>query len=102
MPALVHVSPLVEQSPPMPEQIAGDPRLEAVIGAILSRSMRWTGADVYSAQAQLVDATAHTRLELAKVCIWHWKEKFMLLMLASILQTCAAHCIAWNRHGAQC
>ncbi|KAK9803367.1 hypothetical protein WJX73_009893 [Symbiochloris irregularis] len=52
---------------PTPEQLAADPRIERVLGAILSGATKWTGADVYDAQAELVTATAHTRLELAKV-----------------------------------
>lgn len=69
-PSLLHAGKLsrqVLQGPLTEDQIAHDPRLERVIGAILSGALKWSAADLYDAQAKLAQLTALARKELDKV-----------------------------------
>ena len=58
---------MATQGPRTEQQLTRDARLERVLGAILSGSVKFSAADLYDAQAKLAGLTAQARVELRKV-----------------------------------
>ncbi|KAL0031400.1 hypothetical protein WJX79_009016 [Trebouxia sp. C0005] len=53
--------------PPSAAEVAHDPRLEGVIGAILSGAVKYSATDVYDGNVKLKELKARARTQMAKV-----------------------------------